>query len=350
VAEGICTVRASIAEGTNYLAATGATQSVTVTARPKLSTSTTLASSANPATVGQQVTFTATVAPATASGTVSFTLDGAPLGTAQVGIGGRASITITASAIGTFRISADYGGNATYAGSTSVPLGQSVQSAPGSAPPPTTTPTPTPTTTPAPQPSTTTLASSANPVGAGQPVTFTARVSCSTATGTVTFADGGQALGTAPVAGGQASLAVTLQNGRHAVTAAYGGDAACAPSISAPLTQTVRGAPATVPTPAPAPAPAPQATTTTVGSSANPVGAGQPVTLTAQVSCATPATGTVTFMDGRQVLGTAPVVNGQASLSVTLAGGRYRVTAAYGGDAGCAASTSAPLALTVNKK
>ena len=243
---------------------------------------------------------------------------------AEVGAHGRASVTITASSAGTTEVGAVYGGDAGHDGSSAALVLQVGSAA-----------------------TTTTLASSANPAGAGQPVTLTVQVGCpAAATGTVTFLDGGQALGTAPVAGGQAALTVTLKSGRHRVTAAYGGDAACAASTSSSLLQTVRGAPAA----APAPAPALQATTTTLTSSANPAGAGQPVTFTAQVGCATPATGTVTFTDGRQVLGTAQVVNGQASLSVTLAGGRHRVTAAYGGDAGCAASTSAPLMQTVSRK
>jgi VCBS repeat-containing protein len=75
-------------------------------------------------------------------------------------------------------------------------------------------------------------------------------------------------------------------------------------------------------------------TATTLAASASRVRAGQPVELTATVSSAgsTVDGGTVTFRAGATVLGSAPVVNGSAVLSVsTLAAGRYRLTAAYSG-------------------
>jgi hypothetical protein len=61
---------------------------------------------------------------------------------------------------------------------------------------------------------------------------------------------------------------------------------------------------------------------------------GTPVTFTAQVTgdLATP-TGTVAFTDGAAELGSAPVVNGQASLTVTaLPVGAHTIVAAYSGD------------------
>src|SRR2546429_5841344 len=50
----------------------------------------------------------------------------------------------------------------------------------------------------------------------------------------------------------------------------------------------------------------------------------------------------MTFRDGATVLGTATLVNGSASISIsTLAVGSHPLTAAYGGSATFAASTSA---------
>ena len=88
------------------------------------------------------------------------------------------------------------------------------------------------------------------PVGVGQPVTFTATVSSSepgTPTGTVSFADGTVPLGSAPVAGGTASLTTSsLGTGIHPVTAAYGGDASFDASTSDVLVQTVNRAATTI--------------------------------------------------------------------------------------------------------
>jgi len=71
----------------------------------------------------------------------------------------------------------------------------------------------------------TTITSSANPSTTGQTVTFTAIVSPSTATGTVSFLDGSTTLGTASISGGQAALSTSgLAAGSHAISAVYGGD------------------------------------------------------------------------------------------------------------------------------
>src|SRR2546429_3039238 len=57
----------------------------------------------------------------------------------------------------------------------------------------------------------------------------------------------------------------------------------------------------------------------------------------------------MTFRDGATVLGTATLVNGSASISIsTLATGSHPLTAAYGGSATFAASTSAVVTQVVN--
>ncbi|MDC7787478.1 putative Ig domain-containing protein [Rhodoplanes sp. TEM] len=88
----------------------------------------------------------------------------------------------------------------------------------------------------------TSLISSKNPSEAGQPVTFTATVSgpAGTPTGTVTFNDGGVAIGTATLAGGTAALTTTgLKIGKHTITAVYSGSAVYAASTSAALVQDI---------------------------------------------------------------------------------------------------------------
>ena len=75
-----------------------------------------------------------------------------------------------------------------------------------------------------------TLTSSPNPSAAGQLVTFTARVTGNNPTGTVTFSDGGRAIGTAMLVNGVATFMIsTLPAGSNAVTASYPGDANNAP-------------------------------------------------------------------------------------------------------------------------
>ena len=89
---------------------------------------------------------------------------------------------------------------------------------------------------------TTTLTSSKNPSEAGQAVTFTATVTSSggTPTGTVTFNDGGVAIGSATLAGGTAALTIAaLKTGRHTITAVYSGGPGFPASTSASLLQDV---------------------------------------------------------------------------------------------------------------
>jgi hypothetical protein len=218
--EGECQLQASVTAGTNHEAATGVVQVVTVTAPARKATTTTLTSSANPATVGQVVTLTARVAPDVRNGTVTFLVDGRSIGTVAIGRRGTATIVMPTASAGTFNVRAVYDGTTTHAGSQSAPVVQNVQAS-------TVTQT------------TTSLSSSANPVLAAQHVTFTAAVNPPTATGTVTFTAGRRVLGTAPVTGGQATLTTTLTKGTYSVVATYSGDATHAASTSQTLTQVV---------------------------------------------------------------------------------------------------------------
>ena len=198
-----------------------ATQSFTLTVTKKSTktpTTITLTSSLNPAVVGQAVTFTARVSPAGATGVVTFMDGAATLGTVPL-VNGQATLTTAALAPGRHGITAVYGGDATYAGSTSAQLSQVV--AKGK--------------------TTVTLTSSANPSVVGQAVTFTAQVAPAGATGTVTFMDGNKVLGPATLVNGQATFATAaLGAGNHTITAVYGGDATYAGSTSAALSQVVK--------------------------------------------------------------------------------------------------------------
>lgn len=118
----------------------------------------------------------------------------------------------------------------------------------------------------------------------GDPVTFTATVAGIKPTGKVAFFDGDAPLGTAELDGSfKASIAAhELAGGEHRLTARYSGDAKNAPSISAPLAQSVSDKrPATT-------------TTLAVAGGAKSLTYGDSVTLTATVAGAKP-TGKVIF-------------------------------------------------------
>jgi len=256
------------------------------------------------------VTFTATVSPSAATGTVTFKDGTTTLGTGTLS-SGKATYSTSTLAVGSHSITASYGGDTNDSTSTSSVLTQTVKSN-----------------------TTTTVASSLNPSAYGTAVTFTATVTPSTATGTVTFKNGSSTLGTGTLSNGTASYTTsTLTAGTHSITAAYGGDSFDNTSTSSALTQTVNKT----------------ATTTTVSSSANPSGSGSSVTFTATVTPSI-ATGTVTFKNGSSTLGTGTLSNGTASLSTSsLSVGSHSITASYGGDSNDSSSTSSALTQVVEQ-
>lgn len=173
--------------------------------------------------------------------------------------------------------------------------------------------------------------------------------------GTMTFYDGGAILnpGGTPVLvdpnTGIASITVTMTStplqapavGTHSITATYNGDVDFATSTSgAGQLTVVKGS-----------------TTSSVTSTVNPIVTGQSVTFTGQVvapgSFAAAPTGTVTFMDGGAIIGTAAlttvgglstaqftVPNGVAPL-LSLTDGQHVISISYSGDANYASSATA---------
>jgi hypothetical protein len=235
-----------------------------------------LASSANPSIYGNAVTFSATVTSAVGpppnGEPVTFMLGSTVLGTAALS-NGTANFPISTLGVGTRTVKAVYGGDATFAPSISAALHQSVAKAA----------------------STTVLVSSLNPSVFGQSVTFTATAApqfSGTPTGRVTFRNGTRSLGEATLSGGVASFTTTkLAAGTLSITAEYEGNVSFTSSTSAPLSQVVNQASATL----------------TLASSLNPSTYKQTVTFTATV---TPqfggtVTGTVTFTSDTGTLGTA---------------------------------------------
>jgi hypothetical protein len=275
-----------------------------------LSTATSVSSSSNPAIAGEQITFTATVkGPAGGlepSGEVQFKSGAEDLGgPVTLPDGGIAQSLPTALPLGTHEIEAIFLPEEDFQ-TSSGRLSQLVEK----------------------ETSATAVASSENPSGFGDPVTFTATVApgapgTQPPTGTVQFRVGGEPLGGAvPISGGQATSPAidTLALGAHPVEAAYSGDEFVAAS-SGKLTQSV-GA---------------DTTATEVSSAPNPSVFGQPVTYTATVKGqgADTPTGTVRFLlDGNQVCDTA-LANGSAGCrpGTSLGPGGHDVLVDYAGDA-----------------
>jgi len=281
-------------------------------------TTTTLSSSPNPSIVDQTVNFVATVVAqngGSPSGTVTFKDGANTIGTASVvtcncASRGTATLPLSTLGAGTHTITAVYGGDVTFTGSTSSAITQTVL-------PKTAT--------------TTTLNSSLNPSYVGQSVTFTAAVSPSGASGTVTFYDGTTILGTGSLnSSGQVTFSTsTFAAGPHSITASYNGNTNFAASSSTALTQTVNKA---------------NTTAAISTQSPNPSVAGQPVAVNFTVTPVAPGSGTptgnVTVSDGLGDACTAAVATGGCSLVFATAGAKT-VKANYAGDSNFNASTSA---------
>jgi hypothetical protein len=114
---------------TNYAGSTSSVLPQTVNSL--ISTTTSLTSSLNPSVRGQQVTFTATVKPSsgagTPTGTVTFLDGSSTLGSSTLNASGVATLSVANLSVGTHSITARYGGDTNYNGSTSAVLSQTVK-------------------------------------------------------------------------------------------------------------------------------------------------------------------------------------------------------------------------------
>jgi hypothetical protein len=147
-------------------------------------------------------------------------------------------------------------------------------------------------------------------------------------TGHIAFAEGGTPLGVKTVAQNATQVGESLlPAGSHAFSAAYGGDSLYSFS-NANLTLSVEKATPTI----------------SLVSAPSPVMDGSPAVLTASVQfSASMPTGSVVFLDGTTVLGTAPLdASGVAMLSISaLVPGAHTLHARYTGDSNLNAVTSA---------
>jgi ankyrin repeat protein len=198
------------------------TNNPTVTVTVLTATATTITSFPNPSNFGNSVGFTATISPpsGTPTGTVTFKDGSTTLGTATLN-GHTAGFSTSALIAGSHSITAVYGGDDSFAGSTSSALTQTVRQISANF--------------------------SLDPLGSsffGQPVTFTAMlgsVSGRIPTGTVTLRDGVLSLGTAALdSSGRASFTVTgLSVESHPITIFYSGDTNFTPGTSQVFTRKV---------------------------------------------------------------------------------------------------------------
>jgi hypothetical protein len=208
----------------SFVGAGGFTNSVspaTAVTVIRATTGNALGTSLNPAVTGQTVTFTAAVFPVapgggTPAGTVTFKDGLTVLGTVAIGSTGVAKLTTRFAVAGGHVITAVYSGDPNFAGSTQTITEQVKASTTRKV--------------------TTVLLASANPVAAGQPITFTATVrdpaGTGTPTGAVTFFLGNVAVAMVKLdAKGQAHLTgFFTSKGSFTLKAVYSGDALFAAS------------------------------------------------------------------------------------------------------------------------
>jgi hypothetical protein len=285
----------------------------------KASANVSVSASSVSVTQGQAITLEAYVNPTLATGTVTFYDGTTAIGTAAISstgfsTTGIALLTTTFSTIGPQSITAQYSGSSFYSASTSAAMTIGVYSDQLT-------------------PSSITLQASTTTPQYQTSVTLTAAVSPSSATGTVTFYNGGANIGTAAVNGGAASLITTFAAGGSAtLKAVYSGDYNYASSTSNSLPINVSG---------------PLVTSTNLVASTSATTIGSSVTLTAELTPTT-ATGTVTFYNGSTAIGTANVSAGVAKLNTTFASsGQMTLQASFAGNSSWEASASGKISLFV---
>lgn len=318
---GSHSITASFSGGAGFSGSVASAQTVTVTdpAVPDTETTTTVSAPAT-AETGTSVTLSAAVAPVPTGGTVQFKVAGSDIGApVNVDVSGHATMPYTFNASGAYDVSAVYSGTTGFAASTA-----SAQTVTVSDP----TPSDVETTLGLQVPAT---------VETGDDVDLTATVTPANAQGTVQFSVDGTPVG-APVtvSGGAATLSHAFASaGTKSVTAAFTGGAGFANSTASAQTVTVSD-----------PTPIDVATTTMLVVPGN-AKTGEAEDLYATVYNSTtsdvvPSGGTVEFFDGTTSLGSAPVIDGVATLSHTFTTvGTHDITATFSGATGFTGSTAA---------
>jgi hypothetical protein len=288
-----------------------------------------LASSNNPSTYGQSVTFTATVSsssPNAPTGSVTFKSGAYTLGVASIS-GGIATISTATLNAGMANVKASYSGdNANTGGSSS--LSQTINASPV----------------------TVAVSSSLNPSIYGQSIAFTATLASSTgaavSNGNVRFTSDGTTIGgcaAAPIPSPNTATCVTssLPAGSHSVVATYnpGPDFTAGSGLLMGV-QTVKDAASTV--------------ALSSSSGGNAVNFGQTVSFTATVTSGTVSsvTGKVSFTSDSAIIAGCGAINLAAQMATcitsSLPAGTHTIIATYTGTPNIAPAGSAPLSQTVH--
>jgi hypothetical protein len=236
---GTASVNAALAPGTHSILvaysgnADDAKSSFTLSLVVKqATTSTVVIASPNPVTVEGAITFTATVTGngGVPTGAVRFLANGTTsLGTANLDTAGKATVTNSTLAAGSYQITAVYAGDTDDAGSTSPAITEVVGLIP-----------------------TATGLTTASTTGANSQTILVATVdnhnaSGPTPTGTVTFKSGNTVIGSAILnANGVATLTPNLTTGTYSIIAYYPGDTLHGPSQSKSVSVTGQGSSFTI--------------------------------------------------------------------------------------------------------
>jgi hypothetical protein len=306
LAVGTHNITASYSGSVNYLSSVTSVLTETINRDTVL---TTVTSAPNPSVFGQTVTFTLQVVAAppggspgtpTPSGSVTLTDGGGTLvNSVLLDSAGKAVVTATGLSVGSHSFVATYSGDQNFLPGPPAPYMQTVTRAP----------------------TLTVLTSSANPTTNASSIKLTAAVISApgTASGRVTFLDGGNPLQSIPLdKTGSAMLPLSnLPVGSHNFTAAYSGDSSFAISQSSALNESVVDSHSAV----------------VLNSSASPQIVTEPVTFAVTVTPAlggAASDGTVAFSDGQTILATVPVKNSAASFTTAaLLVGDHRIAATY---------------------
>ena len=285
-----------------------------------------LSTSSSPSVVTSTIVLTLVAADQNGvpTGTVTFYDGSTPLGSAPLTSQGTASWSTQTLGVGAHSLTAQYSGDAFNVAATSNAAAEEITQA-----------------------STNVLLSlSSSQITVGSSLSLSATVASAiglTPTGSVTFNDGSTVLGTVNLSSSGTATFTTdrLAPGTRSLTATYSGDVNNRAGASTPIKESVLQI----------------GTSTTLSADAVPLNAGgtlhlsSVVTNTSGAMAASTLTGTVTFIDGTTVLGTAAVdAGGHASLAVPgLAVGSHALAASYSGTQNFASSTSDTLNETVQQ-
>jgi hypothetical protein len=303
-AGGTATLHAVYSGDYNYLSSTS--NSISMNISGPLVTMTTLQASTSSVAIGGSVALTAALSPATATGTVTFYSGSTAIGTANVNAG-VATLNTTFASSGKITLKAIFAANASWETSTSNQISLVVTGN---------------------TPDTVVLQVSPSSLVIGDSATLTANISSATATGSVVFYDGTQAIGTSPVVAGVTSYVnLFMVAGPQSLTAVYSGDTTYPSNTSSPVAVNVGN-------------PGPTPTTTTLTLSEYLGYLGDTVTLTAKVNPPA-ATGQVDFYDNGIFLQSVVLSSGTAAWSQAFTQSYSNsITAVYDGDVMYSQSTS----------